>query len=163
MVLTALFPSGKEEATRFLAKNFPLGSNTSFVSHHRKGKLLSLSVRTNKSGPKPANKFFGMAAAAEGAGPTTKAIVSDSAATPQNQPKPSGTLEEDDEFEDFPVDGIQIFSYTTLVGSVADGHIDWGTEDQEVPGESSAHMWEESWDDDDTNEDFSKQLKYVRS
>ena len=23
-------------------------------------------------------------------------------------------------------------------------------------------MWEESWDDDDTNEDFSKQLKYGR-
>lgn len=22
-------------------------------------------------------------------------------------------------------------------------------------------MWEESWDDDDTSEDFSKQLKYV--
>jgi 26 proteasome complex subunit DSS1 len=29
-----------------------------------------------------------------------------------------------------------------------------------MPG-TNAHLWEESWDDDDTNEDFSKQLKYV--
>ena len=47
-----------------------------------------------------------MSAAAEGEGSTTKAVVSDSTATPQDQSKPSGTLEEDDEFEDFPVDGI---------------------------------------------------------
>lgn len=46
-----------------------------------------------------------MSAAADDAGPTTKAAVSDSTTTPQNQSKPSGTLEEDDEFEDFPVDG----------------------------------------------------------
>jgi hypothetical protein len=28
-------------------------------------------------------------------------------------------------------------------------------------GESSKHLWEESWDDDDTSDDFSAQLKYV--
>ncbi|KAL1954658.1 hypothetical protein VTO42DRAFT_852 [Malbranchea cinnamomea] len=50
-------------------------------------------------------------------------------------------LEEDDEFEDFPVE-------------------DWPQEEAEVPGgTNSDHLWEESWDDDDTNEDFSKQLK----
>jgi len=45
---------------------------------------------------------------------------------------------------------------------------DWPQEDAELPGpssnsngSSSDHLWEESWDDDDTNEDFSKQLKYV--
>jgi len=48
-------------------------------------------------------------------------------------------LEEDDEFEDFPVE-------------------DWTQEDTEVPG-GTTHLWEESWDDDDENEDFSKQLK----
>ncbi|MCJ1441285.1 MAG: 26S proteasome complex subunit [Stictis urceolatum] len=48
-------------------------------------------------------------------------------------------LEEDDEFEDFPVE-------------------DWPQEDAEMP-EGNAHLWEESWDDDDTSEDFSKQLK----
>ena len=25
----------------------------------------------------------------------------------------------------------------------------------------NAHLWEESWDDDDTNEDFAKELRYV--
>jgi len=52
---------------------------------------------------------------------------------------PPAMLEEDDEFEDFPVE-------------------DWSQEDTEVPG-GNAHLWEESWDDDDENEDFSKQLK----
>lgn len=36
---------------------------------------------------------------------------------------------------------------------------DWPQEDAEVPGEQNAHLWEESWDDDDTSDDFSKQLK----
>lgn len=39
--------------------------------------------------------------------------------------------------------------------------IDWPQEDAEVPGEQNTHLWEESWDDDDTSEDFSKQLKWV--
>ncbi len=29
-----------------------------------------------------------------------------------------------------------------------------------MPG-NNTHLWEESWDDDDTSEDFSAQLKYV--
>ncbi|PSS05163.1 DSS1/SEM1 family-domain-containing protein [Coniella lustricola] len=51
-------------------------------------------------------------------------------------------LEEDDEFEDFPVE-------------------DWPAEDTEAAnsGETTKHLWEESWDDDDTSDDFSKQLK----
>jgi hypothetical protein len=36
--------------------------------------------------------------------------------------------------------------------------IDWPQEDAEVPGGNN-HLWEESWDDDDTSEDFSKVLK----
>lgn len=59
--------------------------------------------------------------------------------TPKELPKPTAALEEDDEFEDFPVE-------------------DWPQEDAEVPG-GNTHLWEESWDDDDTSEDFSKQLK----
>ena len=49
-----------------------------------------------------------MSAAAEGSGPTTKATVSDptDASTLKDQQKPAAALEEDDEFEDFPVDGI---------------------------------------------------------
>lgn len=37
---------------------------------------------------------------------------------------------------------------------------DWTQEETEVPGDNT-HLWEESWDDDDTSEDFSAQLKYV--
>lgn len=35
---------------------------------------------------------------------------------------------------------------------------DWTKEETEVPGDNT-HLWEESWDDDDTSEDFSAQLK----
>lgn len=44
--------------------------------------------------------------------------------------------------------------------------IDWPASEQEVPpgsegvaGAAAAHLWDDSWDDDDSNEDFSKQLK----
>ncbi|CEI62590.1 hypothetical protein FVEN_g5124 [Fusarium venenatum] len=55
-------------------------------------------------------------------------------------------LGEDDEFEDFPVD-------------------DW-PEDQTEAAKGSGetkHLWEESWDDDDTSDDFSQQLRHVNS
>lgn len=40
------------------------------------------------------------------------------------------------------------------------GCLDWPQGETEVPGEGgNTHLWEESWDDDDTSEDFSKQLK----
>ncbi|KAH0544064.1 hypothetical protein FGG08_001682 [Glutinoglossum americanum] len=60
--------------------------------------------------------------------------------TNKEQQKPAGTLEEDDEFEDFPLE-------------------DWDTEGAEVSGSGNAHLWEESWDDDDSSEEFSAQLK----
>ncbi|KAI5309660.1 hypothetical protein KEM55_002717 [Ascosphaera atra] len=65
--------------------------------------------------------------------------------TQQQQPTTTDTLahpvvlEEDDEFEDFPVE-------------------DWPQDDQEVTGNTD-HLWEESWDDEDANEDFSRQLR----
>jgi len=55
------------------------------------------------------------------------------------QKKPAAVLEEDDEFEDFPAE-------------------DWAEEDTELPT-GNLHLWEESWDDDEQNDDFSKQLK----
>ena len=77
-------------------------------------------------------------------------------------------LEEDDEFEDFPVEGrncpLMEETYSQLSDEekwrrVADETpLDWSQEDTEVPG-GTTHLWEESWDDDDENEDFSKQLK----
>ncbi|KAJ3478579.1 hypothetical protein NLG97_g8542 [Lecanicillium saksenae] len=62
----------------------------------------------------------------------------------EQQPKETkaAALGEDDEFEDFPVD-------------------DW-PEDQTEAAQGSGqtkHLWEESWDDDDTTDDFSTQLK----
>lgn len=44
--------------------------------------------------------------------------------------------------------------------------IDWAMEETEAGASNDAaqkHLWEESWDDDDTSDDFSQQLKYVRS
>jgi len=60
----------------------------------------------------------------------------------QQKPAPAAALEEDDEFEDFPVD-------------------DWEAEDTEAAAgnNTTQHLWEESWDDDDTSDDFSNQLK----
>ncbi|KAF2862757.1 hypothetical protein K470DRAFT_268713 [Piedraia hortae CBS 480.64] len=68
-----------------------------------------------------------------------------------NKPKP--TLEEDDEFEDFPVE-------------------DWPDDQDAIPSSQAStagenetktkpttHLWEESWDDDDATEDFGVQLK----
>lgn len=48
-----------------------------------------------------------MSAAADGSGPTTKSTTSDAmnSSTFKDQQKPAAALEEDDEFEDFPVDG----------------------------------------------------------
>lgn len=40
--------------------------------------------------------------------------------------------------------------------------IDWSKEETEVQGDNG-HLWEESWDDDDTSDDFSQQLKFVTS
>jgi 26 proteasome complex subunit DSS1 len=37
--------------------------------------------------------------------------------------------------------------------------LDWTQEEAQVPG-GNTHLWEESWDDDDADEEFSKQLKY---
>ncbi|KAL8744045.1 MAG: hypothetical protein Q9190_003662 [Brigantiaea leucoxantha] len=86
-----------------------------------------------------------MSGAAEGPGSITKAVTSEptNTSTMKDDQKPAAALEEDDEFEDFPIE-------------------DWPEEDQEVPREGgTTHLWEESWDDDDTSEDFSKQLKFV--
>lgn len=52
-----------------------------------------------------------MSGAAEGSGPTTKATTSDptNSSTLKDERKPAAALEEDDEFEDFPVEGTLPF------------------------------------------------------
>jgi hypothetical protein len=36
--------------------------------------------------------------------------------------------------------------------------IDWTEEETQIPN-GNTHLWEESWDDDDTNDDFAVQLR----
>ena len=38
---------------------------------------------------------------------------------------------------------------------------DWAKEEEVGAHGATTHLWEESWDDDDTTDDFSVQLKYV--
>lgn len=125
--------------------------------------------------------------------------------TPKEQQKPAASLEEDDEFEDFPIEGASFLHMLLLsekllywqlsIAACRMSHhslsrrltyavtspsflfryngqnelrlckmltyvIDWQEEDTQLPG-GNAHLWEESWDDDDTNEDFAVQLRYV--
>ncbi|KAJ4367310.1 26S proteasome complex subunit [Neocucurbitaria cava] len=91
-----------------------------------------------------------MSGAAQGSSATTKAVVSDTKngeqPLAQQDKKPAVQLEEDDEFEDFP----RRRRLTT--------ELDWTEEETQIPG-GNAHLWEESWDDDDTNEDFAVQLR----
>ncbi len=101
------------------------------------------------------------APAADKPGSTTKATTSDGSGATAKDPKPAAALEEDDEFEDFPVDGTTSQNpprHLTDLGLIR-LLVDWTQDDTEVPGDNT-HLWEESWDDDDTSEDFSAQLKY---
>lgn len=59
--------------------------------------------------------------------------------TEKEEEKIIKTLEEDDEFEDFP----------------EDAH--WSGETNSKV--NAANLWEEDWDDDDANDDFTEQLR----
>ena len=100
-----------------------------------------------------------MSGAAQGGAPTTKA-VSDA---PNGQPaavsaKPAPQLEEDDEFEDFPVEGTHYQGPRESRERVLTKSLDWGEEETQTHGDKT-HLWEESWDDDDTTEEFANQLR----
>jgi len=83
-----------------------------------------------------------MSGSVQGSTDMKKAVVNDSKNGEQPlapEKKPATQLEEDDEFEDFPVE-------------------DWTEEETQIPN-GNTHLWEESWDDDDTNDDFAVQLR----
>lgn len=92
--------------------------------------------------------------------------------TPTNEAKDQKPTAqgEDDEFEDFPVDGTSLprLPYWRIASHDARAFptnfdTDWPddqTEAAQTRGDTK-HLWEESWDDDDTTDDFSTQLKYV--
>lgn len=94
--------------------------------------------------------------------PTQKNEVDPAQTSKTASNQPPTLLEEDDEFEDFPVEGTNALTADgpCHADSLTRSLTDWTQEDTEVPG-GTTHLWEESWDDDDENEDFSKQLKYV--
>ncbi|PSK37436.1 hypothetical protein B9Z65_2178 [Elsinoe australis] len=99
-----------------------------------------------------------MSGAAQGNVNTTKATVKDTNDTtkPLQPQKPNAAqLEEDDEFEDFPVEdwpADQDLASQTANTQGA-GHSGPGGQP------ATTHLWEESWDDDDTSDDFASQLK----
>jgi 26 proteasome complex subunit DSS1 len=94
--------------------------------------------------------------------PTTQKADATEQAPPQAKPQ---VLEEDDEFEDFPVEGInQTSKCFPKATKLTLQHPDWPQEEAEQSSGSTAnggseHLWEESWDDDDAADDFSKQLQ----
>ncbi|KXG45664.1 uncharacterized protein PGRI_034310 [Penicillium griseofulvum] len=94
--------------------------------------------------------------------PTTQKADATEQAPPQAKPQ---VLEEDDEFEDFPVEGInQTSKCFPKATNLTLYHPDWPQEEAEQTSGSTAnggseHLWEESWDDDDAADDFSKQLQ----
>ncbi|GAV55100.1 hypothetical protein ZYGR_0AS04230 [Zygosaccharomyces rouxii] len=57
----------------------------------------------------------------------------------EKQEQPRRTLEEDDEFEDFPVDS-------------------WNQEEN-LKETASTNLWEEDWDDVEVEDDFTTELK----
>ncbi|CAI7634216.1 unnamed protein product [Penicillium bialowiezense] len=83
---------------------------------------------------------------------------------PTEQPKPKPqVLEEDDEFEDFPIEGTKRICKLAQTSKLTT-RPDWPQEEAEqttgsAANDGSEHLWEESWDDDDAAEDFSKQLQ----
>ena len=74
---------------------------------------------------------------------TTTANPTENAAAPAQPPPASAVLnllEEDDEFEEFALE-------------------DWA--DLEEQHQEELAMWDDNWDDDDIEDDFSKQLRYI--
>lgn len=68
-----------------------------------------------------------------------------------------GVLEEDDEFEEFPVEGkiFHAFSFSTFKVVF---FIDWTAKDKD---EQDISVWEDNWEDDNIEDDFNKQLRYI--
>ncbi|WVQ84381.1 hypothetical protein IAT38_006533 [Cryptococcus sp. DSM 104549] len=76
---------------------------------------------------------------APAAGPSNGAPVQEKKALPK-----LGALEDDDEFEDFPA--------SDLGGNVKDAL-------KQAGAGPNDNLWEDNWDDDDVDDDFTKQLR----
>lgn len=67
----------------------------------------------------------------------------------------------DDEFEDFPHEGMRHhdnreINFGLTYNMTDKGSLDWSNEESSLGVKKE---WEDSWDDDDVQDDFSKQLK----
>lgn len=79
-----------------------------------------------------------------------------------------GLLEEDDEFEEFPAESkfFRLSNLQTFISILANGlglffgflSLDWGTEDAD---DEDVSVWEDNWEDDIVQDDFSQQLRLV--
>ena len=90
--------------------------------------------------------------------------------TPQDPQAHLGVLEEDDEFEEFPVAGalprhlmlISIVNLTLQCADWDDSKTDLAHLGGAAPGAAKSggdKLWEDNWDDDDIEDDFSVQLR----
>lgn len=76
----------------------------------------------------------------------------------KNPAKVLVSLEEDDEFEDFPVEGTRNFNCNDQIHT--NHEKDWNDADSKAQ-DGPETLWEEKWDDDDADDEFSTQLRYV--
>jgi 26 proteasome complex subunit DSS1 len=110
-----------------------------------------------------------MSGAAQADANNTKGVVSDRKddSQPLAPQKQAAQLEEDDEFEDFPVEGVLKLPPSSSQEETWNWSLrqtDWPAEEELASsgaGAGTTHLWEESWDDDDTSDEFSVQLQYV--
>ena len=89
-----------------------------------------------------------------------------------------GVLEEDDEFEEFPVQGRHLsapnfrsVSYVSFITRCASNTLDWDDSQTDLANLASAgaagsaargdKLWEDNWDDDDIEEELSTNLRLV--
>lgn len=73
------------------------------------------------------------------------------------QPLKFSAFEEDDEFEEFEVEGMS----ARFARQHPNMHacVDWKKEEEEP---TDMKLWEDNWDEDDFEDDFSKQLRQVK-
>ncbi|KAI1304812.1 DSS1/SEM1 family-domain-containing protein [Xylaria venustula] len=111
--------------------------------------------------------------------PADKSAATSEAKPEQPTPqKSTAALEEDDEFEDFPVEGAPSILFPIYLSTMTFppppqqqrialrfSALNWPAEETESAAQTASgngttqHLWEESWDDDDTSDDFSAQLR----
>lgn len=70
------------------------------------------------------------------------AAATTSASQPTNTKIELGLLEEDDEFEEFETE-------------------DWNEVDKDAENDKELNLWEDNWDDDNIEDDFTMQLRLV--